>query len=139
MKVDFPRGEEGDLNRWISRAERYFRFYRIADATWVEIAAIHLEGDAIQSAIEPLSRLLFLLRHVGYKRGKGRPPLPAGDRHSLRAIAPMSEWHRLAWPPGPRVAPPHVATWPVDDRHAGVLAGTAYASDLGCRRPLQAA
>ncbi|RRT52516.1 hypothetical protein B296_00045418 [Ensete ventricosum] len=63
-----------------------------------------------------------------------RPPLPAGDRHSPRAIAPMSEWHRLAWPPGPRVAPPHVATW-----HAGVLAGTAYASDLGCRRPLQAA
>ncbi|RWW03795.1 hypothetical protein GW17_00033018 [Ensete ventricosum] len=62
-----------------------------------------------------------------------------GDRHSLRAIAPMSEWHRLAWPPGPRVAPPHVATWPADDRHAGVLAGTAYASDLGCRRSLQAA
>ncbi|RWW44581.1 hypothetical protein BHE74_00049651 [Ensete ventricosum] len=27
---------------------RYFRFYRTADATLVEIAAIHLEGDAIQ-------------------------------------------------------------------------------------------
>ncbi|RRT31547.1 hypothetical protein B296_00047828 [Ensete ventricosum] len=48
MKVDFPRWEEGDLIRWISRVERYFRFYQIADATQVEIAAIHLEGDAIQ-------------------------------------------------------------------------------------------
>ncbi|RWW01149.1 hypothetical protein GW17_00035830 [Ensete ventricosum] len=32
----------------ISCAERYFRFCRTADATRVEIAAIHLEGDAIQ-------------------------------------------------------------------------------------------
>ncbi|RWW49599.1 hypothetical protein BHE74_00044208, partial [Ensete ventricosum] len=48
MKVDFPRWEEGDPIGWISRVERYFRFYRTADATRVEIAAIHLEGDAIQ-------------------------------------------------------------------------------------------
>ncbi|RWV78645.1 hypothetical protein GW17_00060351 [Ensete ventricosum] len=48
MKVDFPRWEEGEPIRWISRAKRYFRFYRTTDATWVEIAAIHLEGDAIQ-------------------------------------------------------------------------------------------
>ncbi|RWW63665.1 hypothetical protein BHE74_00029142 [Ensete ventricosum] len=49
MKVDFPRWEEGDPIGWISRTERYFRFYRIADATRVEIATIHLEGDVIQS------------------------------------------------------------------------------------------
>ncbi|RWW19240.1 hypothetical protein BHE74_00003459 [Ensete ventricosum] len=48
MKVDFPRWEEGDPIGWIACAERYFRFYRTADATRVEIAAIHLEGDAIQ-------------------------------------------------------------------------------------------
>ncbi|RZR91320.1 hypothetical protein BHM03_00019409 [Ensete ventricosum] len=48
MKVDFLRWEEGDLIGWISRVEHYFRFYRTADATRVEIAAIHLEGDAIQ-------------------------------------------------------------------------------------------
>ncbi|RZR91731.1 hypothetical protein BHM03_00019908 [Ensete ventricosum] len=48
MKVDFPKWEEGDLIGWISRAERYVRFYRIADATRVEIAAIHLKGDFIQ-------------------------------------------------------------------------------------------
>ncbi|RWV84084.1 hypothetical protein GW17_00054235, partial [Ensete ventricosum] len=48
MKVDFPRWEEGDPIRRISRAERDFQFYRTADATRVEIAAIHLEGDAIQ-------------------------------------------------------------------------------------------
>ncbi|RWV77443.1 hypothetical protein GW17_00061726 [Ensete ventricosum] len=47
MKVDFPRWE-GDSIGWILRAERYFRFYRTTDATRVEIAAIHLEGDAIQ-------------------------------------------------------------------------------------------
>ncbi|RWV94354.1 hypothetical protein GW17_00043114 [Ensete ventricosum] len=48
MKVDFPRWEEGDSIGWISRAERYFRFYRTADSTRVEITAIHLEGNAIQ-------------------------------------------------------------------------------------------
>ncbi|RWW54525.1 hypothetical protein BHE74_00038888 [Ensete ventricosum] len=49
MKVDFPRWEEGDRIEWISRAERYFRFYRTVDATRVEISTIHLKGDAIQS------------------------------------------------------------------------------------------
>ncbi|RWV80219.1 hypothetical protein GW17_00058549 [Ensete ventricosum] len=48
MKVDFPRWEEAYPIGWISRAEHYFRFYRTADATQVEIAAIHLEGDAIK-------------------------------------------------------------------------------------------
>ncbi|RWV94507.1 hypothetical protein GW17_00042952 [Ensete ventricosum] len=48
MKVDFPRWEEGDSIGWISCVERYFRFYRTADATRVEIAAINLEGDDIQ-------------------------------------------------------------------------------------------
>ncbi|RWW39727.1 hypothetical protein BHE74_00054916 [Ensete ventricosum] len=48
MKVDFPIWEEGDSIGWISCVERYFRFYRTADATWVKIAAIHLEEDAIQ-------------------------------------------------------------------------------------------
>ncbi|RWW40341.1 hypothetical protein BHE74_00054249 [Ensete ventricosum] len=33
MKVDFPRWEEGHPIGWILRAERYFRFYRTADAT----------------------------------------------------------------------------------------------------------
>ncbi|RWV86718.1 hypothetical protein GW17_00051355 [Ensete ventricosum] len=47
MKVDFPRWE-GDPIRWISRVKRYFRFYRTANATRVEIATIHLEGDTIQ-------------------------------------------------------------------------------------------
>ncbi|RWV78630.1 hypothetical protein GW17_00060370 [Ensete ventricosum] len=48
MKVDFPRWEEGDPIGWIVRTEHYFRLYRIADATRVEIAAIHLKGDVIQ-------------------------------------------------------------------------------------------
>ncbi|RWW39834.1 hypothetical protein BHE74_00054804 [Ensete ventricosum] len=48
MRVDFPRWEEGDLIGWISHAERYFRLHRTTNASVVEIAAIHLEGDAIQ-------------------------------------------------------------------------------------------
>ncbi|RWV83448.1 hypothetical protein GW17_00054937 [Ensete ventricosum] len=48
IKVEFPRWEEGNPIGWISRAERYFWFYRIVDATRVEIATINLEGDAIQ-------------------------------------------------------------------------------------------
>ena len=47
MKVDFPRWE-GDPAGWISRAKRYFRYYRMSDDAMVEIAIIHLEGDAIQ-------------------------------------------------------------------------------------------
>ncbi|RWW74011.1 hypothetical protein BHE74_00018072 [Ensete ventricosum] len=39
-KVDFPRWKEGDPIGWISHAKRYFRFYRTADATRVEIATI---------------------------------------------------------------------------------------------------
>ncbi|RWW84992.1 hypothetical protein BHE74_00006371 [Ensete ventricosum] len=48
MKVDFTRSKEGDPIEWIACAKRYFWFYRTADATRVEIAAIHLEEDAIQ-------------------------------------------------------------------------------------------
>ena len=48
MRVDFSRWEEGDPIGWISRAERYFRYHKTADASMVEITAIHLEGDAIQ-------------------------------------------------------------------------------------------
>ncbi|RZS14721.1 hypothetical protein BHM03_00046453 [Ensete ventricosum] len=52
IQVEFPRWEEGDSIRWISRAERYFWFYRTADATWVEIATIHLKRDTIQWLID---------------------------------------------------------------------------------------
>ncbi|RZR79727.1 hypothetical protein BHM03_00005532 [Ensete ventricosum] len=47
--------------------ERYFRFYRTADTTRVEIAAIHLEGDVIQDKLFPkyhilLNQLWFLMQ-----------------------------------------------------------------------------
>ncbi|RWW20917.1 hypothetical protein GW17_00014949 [Ensete ventricosum] len=48
MRVDFPRWEEGDPVGWISRVERYFRYYRTLDDAMVEITVIHLEGDVIQ-------------------------------------------------------------------------------------------
>ncbi|RZR99704.1 hypothetical protein BHM03_00029311 [Ensete ventricosum] len=45
--VDFPRWEEGDTTGWLSRAERYFCYHRTPEASLVDIAVIHLEGDAI--------------------------------------------------------------------------------------------
>ncbi|RZR83489.1 hypothetical protein BHM03_00010098 [Ensete ventricosum] len=51
MRVDFPRWK-GDSTEWISRAKRYFRYHKTPDASMVDIAAIHLEGDAIQCWID---------------------------------------------------------------------------------------
>ncbi|RZS16906.1 hypothetical protein BHM03_00048977 [Ensete ventricosum] len=47
MRVDFPRWE-GDPVGWISRVERYFRYYRTSDDSMVDIVVIHLERDTIQ-------------------------------------------------------------------------------------------
>ncbi|RZR89204.1 hypothetical protein BHM03_00016884 [Ensete ventricosum] len=46
MKVDFPRWKK-ETRLVGARAKHYFRFYRTADDTMVEIAAIHLVGDSI--------------------------------------------------------------------------------------------
>ncbi|RWW00137.1 hypothetical protein GW17_00036914 [Ensete ventricosum] len=56
MKVDFPRWEEGDPIGWISRVERYFRFYRIVDATRVEIVVIHLFSTPMEDSLGSDSR-----------------------------------------------------------------------------------
>ncbi|RWV84847.1 hypothetical protein GW17_00053409 [Ensete ventricosum] len=48
MRVDFPRWKEGDPTGWLSCAECYFRYHRTPVASIVDIATIHLEGDAIQ-------------------------------------------------------------------------------------------
>ncbi|RZS09493.1 hypothetical protein BHM03_00040580 [Ensete ventricosum] len=47
-RVGFPRWEDRDPTCWISRAERFFRFHRNPEGSKVDIAAIQLEGDAIQ-------------------------------------------------------------------------------------------
>ncbi|RWW23692.1 hypothetical protein GW17_00012050 [Ensete ventricosum] len=48
IRVDFPRWEDGDPIGWISRTKRYFRYHKTPNASMVDIAVIHLEGDAIQ-------------------------------------------------------------------------------------------
>ncbi|KAF8405656.1 hypothetical protein HHK36_007732 [Tetracentron sinense] len=48
MKLDFPRWDEDDPSGWVSRAERFFRFHRTLEASRVDIASIHLEGEAVQ-------------------------------------------------------------------------------------------
>ncbi|KAD7480201.1 hypothetical protein E3N88_03337 [Mikania micrantha] len=46
-KIDFPTFSGGDPRGWILKAEKYFRFYNTLDEEKVDVAAIHLEGDAL--------------------------------------------------------------------------------------------
>ncbi|KAK1412796.1 hypothetical protein QVD17_34309 [Tagetes erecta] len=46
-KIDFPAFSGGDPRGWILKAEKYFRFYNTLDEEKVDVAAIHLEGDAL--------------------------------------------------------------------------------------------
>ncbi|KAD6453241.1 hypothetical protein E3N88_07946 [Mikania micrantha] len=46
-KIDFPSFSGGDPRGWILKAEKYFRFYNTLDEEKVDVAAIHLEGDAL--------------------------------------------------------------------------------------------
>ena len=48
VKFDFPCWEGSDPLSWAAQAERYFHFYNTSDYMTVEIASIHLDGDAIQ-------------------------------------------------------------------------------------------
>lgn len=47
MKLEFPKFEGGDPRGWILKAEKYFRFYQTPDDLKVEVAAMYLEGDAL--------------------------------------------------------------------------------------------
>ncbi|PWA36318.1 retrotransposon gag domain, Retroviral aspartyl protease [Artemisia annua] len=46
-KIDFPIFSSGDPRGWLLKAEKYFRYYQIPDEEKVEIASMHLEGDAL--------------------------------------------------------------------------------------------
>ncbi|GJT98520.1 putative ABC-type xenobiotic transporter [Tanacetum coccineum] len=46
-KIDFPNFSGGDPRGWLLKAEKYFRYYQIPDEEKVEIASMHLEGDAL--------------------------------------------------------------------------------------------
>jgi hypothetical protein len=48
MKLDFPRWDEDDPSGWVKRAERFFHFQGTLEASRVDIASIHLEGEAVQ-------------------------------------------------------------------------------------------
>nr|GEW78969.1 retrotransposon Gag domain, retroviral aspartyl protease [Tanacetum cinerariifolium] len=45
-KINFPIFSSGDPRGWLMKAEKYFRYYQIPDEEKVEIASMHLEGDA---------------------------------------------------------------------------------------------
>nr|GEX33420.1 retrotransposon Gag domain, retroviral aspartyl protease [Tanacetum cinerariifolium] len=46
-KYDFPIFSSGDPRGWMMKAEKYFRYYQIPDEEKVEMASMHLEGDAL--------------------------------------------------------------------------------------------
>ncbi|PWA93151.1 retrotransposon gag domain, Retroviral aspartyl protease [Artemisia annua] len=46
-KIDFPTFSEGDPRGWILKAEKYFRYYNVPEEERVDVAAMHLEGDAL--------------------------------------------------------------------------------------------
>jgi len=46
-KMDFPRFKGGNPRGWILKAEKYFCYYQTPDEHKVDIAAMYLEGDAL--------------------------------------------------------------------------------------------
>ncbi|WMV29411.1 hypothetical protein MTR67_022796 [Solanum verrucosum] len=46
-KMEFPRFEGGDPRGWILKAEKYFCYYQTQEKHKVDIAAMYLEGDAL--------------------------------------------------------------------------------------------
>ncbi|GJX59437.1 retrotransposon gag domain, retroviral aspartyl protease [Tanacetum coccineum] len=46
-KIEFPSFSGGDPRGWFLKAEKYFRYYHIPDEEKVEVASMHLEGDAL--------------------------------------------------------------------------------------------
>nr|GEV82418.1 retrotransposon Gag domain, retroviral aspartyl protease [Tanacetum cinerariifolium] len=46
-KIDFSNFSGGDPRGWQLKAEKYFRYYQIPNEEKVEIASMHLEGDAL--------------------------------------------------------------------------------------------
>ncbi|KAF7841564.1 retrotransposon gag domain, Retroviral aspartyl protease [Senna tora] len=46
-KMEFPKFEGGDPRGWILKAKKYFRYYQTPDELKVDIAAMYLEGDAL--------------------------------------------------------------------------------------------
>ncbi|MFS7913536.1 putative retrotransposon gag domain, aspartic peptidase domain superfamily [Helianthus anomalus] len=46
-KIDFPTYSDGDPRGWVLKVEKYFRYYNIPEDEQVDVAAMHLEGDAL--------------------------------------------------------------------------------------------
>lgn len=46
-KMEVPKFEGGDPRGWILKAEKYFRYYQTLDNHKVDVAAMYLEGDAL--------------------------------------------------------------------------------------------
>nr|GEW04218.1 retrotransposon Gag domain, retroviral aspartyl protease [Tanacetum cinerariifolium] len=46
-KIDFLIFSSRDPRGWLMKAKKYFRYYQIPDEEKVEIASMHVEGDAL--------------------------------------------------------------------------------------------
>nr|GEV63691.1 retrotransposon Gag domain, retroviral aspartyl protease [Tanacetum cinerariifolium] len=47
-KINFPTISDEDPQGWILKAEKYFRYYNILEEEKVDVASMHLEGDALE-------------------------------------------------------------------------------------------
>ena len=56
FEVEFPKFEGGDLIEWFMEAEKYFRYYQTPEELKVDVAAMNLEGDALDTFIWVSSR-----------------------------------------------------------------------------------
>ena len=46
-KLEFPRFSGGDPRGWLLKADKFFRYYGTPEDDKVEVAALYLEGDAL--------------------------------------------------------------------------------------------
>nr|GEV27092.1 retrotransposon Gag domain, retroviral aspartyl protease [Tanacetum cinerariifolium] len=47
-KINFPSFNGGDPRGWFLKAKKYFKYYHIPNEEKVEVASMHLEGDALE-------------------------------------------------------------------------------------------
>ena len=47
MRLDVPRFENGDPQRWIFKIQQYFHFHNASEEQRLQIAPIHFDGKAL--------------------------------------------------------------------------------------------
>ncbi|RWR84947.1 Ty3/gypsy retrotransposon protein [Cinnamomum micranthum f. kanehirae] len=48
MKLEFPRFDGTNPNSWLFKAKQYFNYHQVPEQQWLTIAALNMEGEAIE-------------------------------------------------------------------------------------------